>query len=173
MKGKRICGLVVASVLLAATAGAQSQFPTVGMPNQPVVVRTAAATVKVSAIRGLVYPWALTFLPNGDMLVTEQGKNTLRRISQGVLDPTVITGLPQGITSTRRDTAGVEILAHPKFADNHFVYVAYWKPKPGDPEIRTAVLVRARYEGGSSWACFAVELPVASRSVTSAVFGSL
>jgi glucose/arabinose dehydrogenase len=139
-----------ALVLLAATTGAQSQFPTVGMPQQPVIVRTAAATVKVSAIRGLVYPWALTFLPGGDMLVTEQGKNTLRRISNGVLDPTVITGLPQGITSTRRDTAGVEILAHPKFADNHFVYVAYWKPKPGDADIRTAVLLRARYEGGSA-----------------------
>lgn len=149
MKRKRTFDLVGALVLLAATTGAQSQFPTVGMPDQPVVLRTAAATVKVSAIRGLVYPWALTFLPNGDMLVTEQGKNTLRRISQG-LDPTVITGLPQGITSTRRDTAGVEILAHPKFADNHFIYVAYWKPKPGDPAIRTAVLLRARYDGGST-----------------------
>ncbi len=142
--------MVGAFVLLAATTGAQSQFPTVGMPEQPVTVRTAAATVKVSAIRGLVYPWALTFLPNGDMLVTEQGKNTLRRISQGVVDPTPITGLPQGITSTRRDTAGVEVLVHPKFAENHFIYVAYWKPKPGDPQIRTAVLLRARYEGGST-----------------------
>ena len=150
MKGKRTSVLVGALVLLAATPGAQSQFPTVGMPELPVVVRTAAASVKVSAIRGLVYPWALTFLPNGDMLVTEQGKNTLRRISQGVLDPTVITGLPQGITSTRRDTAGVEVLAHPKFADNHFIYVAYWKPKTGDPGIRTAVLLRARYDGGST-----------------------
>jgi glucose/arabinose dehydrogenase len=150
MKGKRTSGLVGALALLAATTGAQSQFPTAGMPEQPVVLRTAAAVVKVSAIRGLVYPWALTFLPKGDILVTEQGKNTLRRISQGVLDPTVITGLPQGITSTRRDTAGVDILAHPKFAENHFVYVAYWKPKPGDAEIRTAVLVRARYDGGST-----------------------
>jgi glucose/arabinose dehydrogenase len=137
-------------VLLAAAAGAQSQFPTIGMPEEPVTVRTAAATVKVSAIRGLVYPWALTFLPNGDMLVTEQGKNTLRRISQGAVDPTPITGLPQGITSTRRDTAGVEVLAHPRFAENHFIYVAYWKPKPGDPQIRTAVLLRARYDGGST-----------------------
>ncbi|HVQ14809.1 MAG TPA: hypothetical protein VMS40_14515, partial [Vicinamibacterales bacterium] len=73
MKGKRTSVLVGALVLLAATPGAQSQFPTVGMPELPVVVRTAAASVKVSAIRGLVYPWALTFLPNGDMLVTEQG----------------------------------------------------------------------------------------------------
>ena len=111
---RKTFALAGASVLVAATIGAQSQFPTVGMPEQPVVVRTAAATVRVSAIRGLVYPWALTFLPNGDMLVTEQGKNTLRRISQGVLDPTPITGLPQGITSTRRDTAGVDIVAHPE-----------------------------------------------------------
>ena len=73
------------------------------------VVRTAAATVRVSAISGFVYPWALAFLPNGDMLVTEQGRNTLRLVRRGVLDPTPVTGLPQGITSTRRDTAGVDI----------------------------------------------------------------
>jgi aldose sugar dehydrogenase len=150
MSRRWFSALAVLFALLAATAAAQ--FPTAGMPDQPVVVRTAAATVKVTAIRGLVYPWALTFLPNGDMLVTEQGKNTLRRISNGVLDPTPITGLPQGITSTRRDTAGVDIVIHPRFADNHFIYVAYWKPKAGDPDLRTAVLVRARYDGGSTLA---------------------
>jgi glucose/arabinose dehydrogenase len=134
------------------TVDAQSPSPAVGVLDQPVVLRTAAATVKVSAIRGLVYPWALAFLPNGDILVTEQGRNTLRRISQGVLDPTPITGLPQGITSTRRDTAGVDIVVHPRFAENHFVYVAYWKPMPtpADRAIRTAVLLRARYDGGST-----------------------
>ena len=150
MNRHTIAGLAGTLAVLTATTYAQSQFPTVGMPTEPAVIRTAAATVKVSAIRGLVYPWALAFLPNGDMLVSEQGRNTLRHISQGVLDPTVITGLPQGITSTRRDTAGVEVIAHPKFADNHFIYVAYWKPKPGDPEVRTAVLLRARYDGGAA-----------------------
>lgn len=81
------------------------------------------------------------------MLVTEQNKSTLRRISQGVLDQTPITGLPQGITSTRRDTAGIDVLAHPRFAENQFIYVAYWKPKPDDREIRSVALVRARYDG--------------------------
>jgi glucose/arabinose dehydrogenase len=107
-------------------------------------------SVKVSAIKGFVYPWALAFLPNGDMLVTEQGKNTVRRVTGGVLDPMPITGLPQGITSTRRDTAGVDVIVHPRFVDNRFIYVAYWKPKPGDADIRTAVLLRARYDGGST-----------------------
>lgn len=41
-------------------------------------------------------------------------------------------------------------VSHPRLAENHFVYVAYWKPKPGDPDIRTAVLLRARYEGGAT-----------------------
>jgi glucose/arabinose dehydrogenase len=150
MSRRWLSAVAVALGLLGATAAAQ--FPSAGMPDEPVVVRTAAATVKVTAIKGFVYPWALTFLPNGDMLVTEQGKNTLRRVSQGVLDPMPITGLPQGITSTRRDTAGVDIVSHPRFADNHFIYVTYWKPKPGDPDLRTAVLIRARYDGGSTLA---------------------
>ena len=115
--------------------------------------KTAAATLRVSAIRGFVYPWALAFLPNGDMLVTEQGKNTLRVVRGGVLDPTPVAGLPQGITSTRRDTAGVDIAIQPRFAENRYLYVAYWKPSPGSDaaakgaNIRTAVLIRARYDG--------------------------
>lgn len=144
---RRILGVMAGVGAAAASLGGQSQFPTAGMPDQPVIVRTAAATVKVSAIKGLVYPWALTFLPNGEMLVTEQNKNTLRRIAQGTLDPTPITGLPQGITSTRRDTAGIDIVAHPRFEENRFVYVAYWRPKATDPDIRVAAVVRARYDG--------------------------
>jgi glucose/arabinose dehydrogenase len=120
------------------------------LPGAPQVLRTTAATIRVTAIKGLVYPWALAFLPNGDMLVTEQGRNTLRLIRKGVLDPAPITGLPQGITSTRRDTAGVDIAVHPRFADNHLVYVAYWKPEPGTRPVRTAAIVRARYDGGSA-----------------------
>jgi len=84
--------------------------------------------------------------------VTEQSRNTLRLIRNGVLDPTPITGLPLGIASDRRDTAGVDIALHPHFAENRLIYVAYWKPKPGNPTLRTAVLVRGRFDGGASLA---------------------
>jgi glucose/arabinose dehydrogenase len=150
MSRRGLSALAAALPLLVVTVSGQSPLPATGMPDQPVVLRTAAGMVKVTAIKGFVYPWALAFLPNGDMLVTEQGKNTLRRVSQGVLDPTPITGLPAGITSTRRDTAGVDIIVHPRFAENHFIYVTYWKPKAADPDVRTAVLIRARFEGGSA-----------------------
>src|SRR5262245_41687679 len=146
------------AVVALATAIAAAQQPGTARPAavpDGQVLRTAAATLRVSAIKGFVYPWALAFLPNGDMLVTEQGRNTLRLVRNGVLHPTPITGLPQGITSTRRDTAGVEIAVHPRFTENRYIYVAYWKPAPGpetakDASIRTAVLLRARYDGGST-----------------------
>jgi glucose/arabinose dehydrogenase len=138
------------AALVRMDAAAPQPAGTSALPDTAQVFRTAAATIRVSAIKGLVYPWALAFLPDGDMLVTEQGRNTLRLIRKGVLEPTPITGLPQGITSTRRDTAGVDIAVHPRFAENHFVYVAYWKPERGTRPVRTAALVRARYDGGST-----------------------
>jgi NAD(P)-dependent dehydrogenase (short-subunit alcohol dehydrogenase family) len=125
---KRPSAAIAALVLAWATLG-RAQQPAasnlVGLPDGPQVFRTAAATLRVTALKGLVYPWALAFMPNGDILVTEQGRNTLRIVRTGVLDPTPITGLPRGITSTRRDTAGVDIFLHPHFAENRLVYVAY------------------------------------------------
>ena len=143
--------IAIAFALTVLSSTVHVQQPGI-LGNEPIVVRTQLATVKVTPIKGFVYPWALAILPNGDMLVTEQGKNTLRRIHQDTLDPVAITGLPQGITSTRRDTAGVDIVAHPNFAANHFIYVAYWKPTAADPQVRTAVLIRARYDGGPALA---------------------
>ncbi len=142
---------IAVMALVGATWRTSAQQPVngVGLLDGPQVFRTGAAAIRVTAIKGLVYPWALAFLPNGDMLVTEQGRNTLRIVRNGALDPRPITGLPQGITSTRRDTAGVEIAVHPRFAENGFIYVAYWKPKPGE-NIQTAVLLRARFDGGTA-----------------------
>ena len=117
------------------------------LTEAPIIVNTMTGPVRVVPIKGLVYPWALAFLPNGDMLVTEQNRTTLRLIHDGVLDPTPITGLPPVSTSQRRDTAGVDVTVHPNYSENRLVYVAYWKPKPGDEDLRTATIVRARLDG--------------------------
>jgi glucose/arabinose dehydrogenase len=147
--------IAVLTLALVTLPGSAQQPPSSGpatLLDTPQVFRTAAATIRVTAIRGLVYPWALAFLPSGEILVTEQSRNTLRIIRHGVLDPTRITGLPLGIESDRRDTAGVDIALHPRFAENRLVFVAYWKPQPGNPKLRTAVLVRGRFDGDSSLA---------------------
>lgn len=67
------------------------------MPRAITSPPSPRSTIRVTALKGLIYPWALAFLPNGDILVTEQGRNTLRIVRKGVLDPTPITGLPVAV----------------------------------------------------------------------------
>jgi len=132
----------VACALLATTVLAQP-----ALPDEPQTVATQTGAVRVVPIKGLTYPWALDFLPDGDLLVTEQNTSELRRIRDGVLDPTPITGLPAPITSQRRDTAGVDVTVHPRFDENGLVYVSFWTPKPDEPRIQTAVIHRGRLDG--------------------------
>src|SRR4030095_7647605 len=90
------------ALIVVVPRGRAQQPPSSGpvsLPDKPQVFRTAAAAIRITAVKGLVYPWALAFLPNGDILVTEQSRNTLRVIRHGVLDAAPITGLPPGITS--------------------------------------------------------------------------
>ena len=140
--------LVTLTVAITPCLGeAQPSATQDSLPNTPQVLNTTDGRLRVVPIKGFVYPWALAFLPNGDMLVTEQNRTTLRLIAGGVLDPTPITGLPPSITSQRRDTAGVDVTLHPRFSENRLVYVAFWKPKAGAEHLRTAVIVRAHLEG--------------------------
>ncbi|MBM42886.1 MAG: hypothetical protein CL483_13295 [Acidobacteria bacterium] len=129
-------------LLLAASVLAQP-----ALPDEPQIVATQTGPVRVVPIKGLTYPWALAFLPDGDLLVTEQNTSALRRISNDALDPTPIIGLPAPITSQRRDTAGVDVTVHPRFEDNGLVYVSFWTPKPDDPRVQTAVIHRGRLDG--------------------------
>jgi len=82
--------------------------------------------IRVSVLtRGLSHPWAMAFLPDGSMLVTER-PGQLRVIRNGVLDPQPIAGLPQ----VRTDGNGglMDVALHPRFAENHLVYLTYTKP---------------------------------------------
>ena len=137
-----------ASLTIASAAQPAADRPAQDLDG--LIIKTAAVAVRVSAIKGFVRPWALTFLPNGDMLVTEQGKNTLRLVRNGTLDPRPIAGLPAGLVPKRREEGGVDIALHPRFADNRLLYVAYWKTKAGPENFRTAAVVRARYDGSAT-----------------------
>src|SRR6202521_2608215 len=85
----------LALVSAAAPSGLAQQPPPgtrADLLDKPQVLGTAAGSIRVTALKGFAYPWALAFLPNGDMLVTEQSRSTLRVVRHGVLDPTPITG---------------------------------------------------------------------------------
>ncbi len=170
--------LVVISFLFAAgiaaqqapAQGAQELFngnvpvAVAGLPDTPQVLGTGAMKYRVVPIKGLVTPWALAFLPNGDILVTER-PGRLRIIRKGVLDPQPIAGLPE--VSTLAVLAGLmDVAVHPRYAENKLIYFTYSKPAPGPRDdivwsgnqktkgrpraVVRATLARARFDGGTA-----------------------
>ena len=87
----------------------------------------------VTVAEGLKNPWSMAWLPNGDMLVTERGTGdypgSLRIIRDGKLLPTPVPGVP---TVRAQGQGGMqEVAVHPNFAQNHFIYLSYAKPRNG------------------------------------------
>ena len=116
---------------IVALSYAQQQ-PPIGVPVAPLgagpwVFDTAEQhKIRVSVVtKGLSHPWAIAFLPGGEMLITERG-GRLRVVRDGVLDPTPISGVPQ----VRTDGNGglMDVALHPRFTENRLVYLTYTKP---------------------------------------------
>src|SRR5690606_17410853 len=67
-------------------------------------------------------PWAMTFLPDGRLLVTEMG-GTLKLFDPASGATGVVSGVP---TVVHRGQGGFgDVMLHPRFADNHLVYISY------------------------------------------------
>ncbi len=104
----------------------------------------AARYKTVTIATGLVHPWSLAWLPNGDMLVTER-PGRVRLIHDGVLDPTPIGGVPK--VHAVRLSGLMEVLPHPNFAQNHYVYLTYTKNIKEEGPVVATTLARGRLEG--------------------------
>jgi glucose/arabinose dehydrogenase len=132
--------------LAAAPLVAQTpiSMPPRPLPDAPLVIETAEAKIRVSVMKGLAHPWSLAFLPNGDILITERNAGRLRLVHNGVLDPEPISGVP-AVSSIARLGGLMEVVLHPKFAENRFVYLTYIKDLPG--KAHTPTLIRGRLEG--------------------------
>src|SRR5688572_9378155 len=112
--------------------GYAQQQPPIGVPVAPLgagpwVFDTAEQhKIRVSVVtKGLSHPWAIAFLPGGEMLITERG-GRLRVVRHSVLDPKPISGLPP----IRTDGNGglMDVALHPRFTENRLVYLTYTKP---------------------------------------------
>jgi glucose/arabinose dehydrogenase len=90
---------------------------------------------------GLTNPWSLTFLPNGDMLVTER-PGRLRIVRNGTLSPEPIAGTPE-VWATGQGGL-LEVLPHPRFSENQLLYLTYSKPCE---KGATTALLRGRFDG--------------------------
>ena len=141
-----------AAVLLCLVApGRAQEQPPIGVPVPPLgagpwVFDTAEQHgIRVSVVTdGLSHPWAVAFLPDGALLVTER-PGRLRVVRRGVLDPHAISGLPR--VRTGGNGGLMDVALHPRFADNRYVYLTYTKPV-GNGRGAPA-LARGRLEAGA------------------------
>lgn len=119
-------------VLAAGAAGAQTE-----------VFRSAEQSYRiVPVVDGLMNPWSMAFLPNGDMLVTERA-GRLRIVRGGRLVAEPVPGLP----AMRVGNQGglLDVVPHPDFSRNRLVYLSYSKPSADGARGTTAV-IRGRFE---------------------------
>lgn len=96
-------------------------------------------------VDGLETPWGLAFLPDGRILVTER-EGRLRVIEHGKLTPIPIRGTPK--TYVRQDGGMLDVIAHPNYARNGWIYLAYCDTVPG-PDLSMTVVVRGRIRDGA------------------------
>ena len=92
---------------------------------------------------GLVRPWSLAFLPDGDMLVTER-PGRLRRISAGGTISAPLAGVPK--VFLQGQSGLLDVAVAPTFAGDRLVYLSYGEPSWRGNKGGTAV-ARGRLGG--------------------------
>ena len=109
-------------------ANAPSQQPAfAGQTRAPEVSADIAYTVETVAT-GLDKPWAIAFLPDGRMLVTEKPGRLRIVTGEGQLSEPV-SGLPE---VDARDQGGLlDVALDPEFAQNSLIYWSYAEPRDG------------------------------------------
>ena len=132
-----IVGLVGAGVTVPLAQAPQApQGPTPGQvpafknqTNAPAPPQASQYAVETVA-SGLAHPWALAFLPDGRMLVTERaGRMKIVDKKGQISEP--LSGLPP-----IRAVAGEglhDLVLDPQFARNRIVYFTYFAPPSGEP----------------------------------------
>lgn len=88
-------------------------------------------------------PWAMTFLPDGRLLVTEK-KGVLKVVRLGETADANQMGDVTGVPEVAYGGQGGfgDVVLHPQFADNGWVYVSY--AEAGDGDTRGGVVARAK-----------------------------
>lgn len=117
--------------------------PSPSASSSPQPTQPGADRVTVIA-ENLDTPWALAFLPNGSILLTER-PGRVRLIENGHLSPTPVLELPNVKEIGEGGLLGLAL--DPKFSSNHFVYLYYTYGENGS--LITNRVVRMIYENNT------------------------
>lgn len=112
------------------------------MPEGPValsgdVPETAGWTTE-TVIEGLEHPWAVVWISETDMLITER-PGRLRIVRDGMLHPDPLTGVPEVFADGQGGL--LDISLHPDFDENRMVYLTF---SAGDKDENRTTVARGR-----------------------------
>lgn len=142
--------LISAIILLLGTAGffvlnqkKLSLSTTSKTTSKTITTSNIDAPVTEVVAQGLDTPWAIAFLPNGDMLITER-PGTVRLVANGILQDKPIAVLTQVKEIGEGGLLGIAL--DPNFSSNHYVYLYYTYAGTDDTLNR---VVRMTYENNT------------------------
>lgn len=129
MRTSRLARLVVLGAAIGVTstcANLRLGGGVASLSAQEATFTSGGEAVRLTRVAdGLEYPWGLAFLPDGRMIVTEQGGNV--RIVEGDRVSEPLAGVPE---VTEIGQGGMlDVALHPRFAENRLVYLTFSGPK--------------------------------------------
>jgi aldose sugar dehydrogenase len=131
--------LTLAVGVMLSNRLAYSELPA-ALTKAPAPAAKSAVKVEIVA-SDLAHPWALQFLRDGRMLVTER-PGRLRVVSKDGKVSAPIEGMPK--VAAVGQGGLLDLALHPKFADNQLVYFTFSEPRGGDSNGTS--VARARLE---------------------------
>src|SRR3954451_14885356 len=93
------------------------------------VIKSEKQTFKIEVIaRPIETPWAIAFLPDGRLLITER-PGRLRIVEKGKLLPDAVKATPK--VWEKQDGGLLDVEVHPQYAKNGWIYLSYSEIVPG------------------------------------------
>jgi glucose/arabinose dehydrogenase len=115
--------LLLAFILMAAVGCARG--PKGDAPKSP-GPKSKKLPVRINDVAtGLEFPWALAFLPDGRMLVTERVGRLRILTSEGEIG-SLLTGLPSLVSANQGGL--LDVAVDPQFPTNRAIYISYTEP---------------------------------------------
>lgn len=121
-------------------------IPTLAPAPDTVTIRSERHTFRLETVAApLDTPWGIVFLPDGRMLVSDR-IGTLLVIEKGKLLPEPIRNTPKALV--RQDGGYLDLIAHPDYTKNGWLYLAYTESGHAHGSTMT-VVVRGRIRDGA------------------------
>jgi glucose/arabinose dehydrogenase len=131
------------ALFAAAFAGVCVSHPAMAQAQRSPTPSPVDGVVRAETLaRGLDHPWALAFLPDGRVLVTERpGRLRIADMKGKMSEPVV--GVPKVFAHGQGGL--LDVAVDPRFSENQLIYLSY--AEPGDNGSASTAVARARLAG--------------------------